>query len=194
MATETLLYASLVLAPVTRLYVAYNPPTFLQQHIDLRASCSSSSLISFPYQKYHLRRQTIDATYSKHITYSPAHSFTPDVDGHDRNNNYTSPSLVPPPSRLTCILDVSEIHYHGSLAEFDQDDELNTAIHQIQVLTSSSCLHSVLFTGTAQASRTDADGDLGGRAVVLSRGQGPVRIDAVAVGSCPGAGARSGDD
>ncbi|KAI9238073.1 MAG: hypothetical protein BYD32DRAFT_461012 [Podila humilis] len=118
MATETLLYASLVLAPVTRLYVAYNPPIFLQQHIDLHA------------------------TYSKHITYSPAHSFTPDVDGHDRSNNYTSPSLVPPPSRLTCILDVSEIHYHGSLAEFDQDDELNTAIHQIQVLTSSSCRNS----------------------------------------------------
>lgn len=137
MATETLVYASLALALVTRLYVAYNPPTFLQQHIDLRASFSSSSSSSFPYRKYLLRRQTIDATtYSKHIASWPTHPLTLEVD-HDSHNNHTSPSV--PPSRLTCILDISEIHYHGSLAEFDHDKELNTAIRQIQALASCSC-------------------------------------------------------
>lgn len=149
MATETVIYA-LALALMTRLYVAYNPPTFLQQHIDLCTDSSTFSSSSFPSRKYHLRRQTIDATTSTpHITYSSAlHPFTlADVEDNDsKANSHATRSmllslLVHPLPKLTCIcLDISEIDYRGSLAVFFHDHELNTAIRHIQTaLPTSSC-------------------------------------------------------
>ncbi|KAG0354799.1 hypothetical protein BG005_006202 [Podila minutissima] len=89
----------------------------------------------------------------KHITYSPAlHPFTlTDVDDNDsKGNSYATrsvslPSLVHPVPKLACIcLDFSEIHYHGSLAEFHHDHELNTVIRHIQtaLIATSSCRNS----------------------------------------------------